>query len=249
MLSKKIIAGILLAATVATSGNSAPVTAIASTKTVSQLSSEAKNGIKNIKKAAEKYSRLKKDHDKKTKEKPGADAGFGKLSANKDLTSGKVTDIVFNFHPSTVSGSSVVYNDPAKQDPDKTYSLYEITTYPIAYNKHIKDFLKKHDKKYKKIATLKYYDQGIKVRGFYTYRAEVTLKRSARPLINNPYKFVVIDDKNKKIRSNVVKLYALQEKDKCDCDDCCCRNCSCGEKRAPMKKAKRNVRYIVRADK
>lgn len=142
----------------------------------------------------------------------------GKLQASNDLRGGKVTTVRFNFRPKAATGSSIEL-----QDPGKTYSLYEVDTTPKSIRKYMK-----HIKKYRKIATLRYYDAGEHVKGLYSYQATVHIKRNWRPMKYGWYKFVVREDGTGKRISNVVKLAAIKELDKCDCADCCCNDCKCG---------------------
>lgn len=147
---------------------------------------------------------------------------MGKLSASNDMKAGKNTDVTFYFHPQAASGSAIEL-----QDPKKTYSLYEYNPDLLFAPKNIRKTLLKHHKKYNKIATLKYYDAGEKVKGMYVYKADVTLKRPWIPISKKWYKYVVMDDKTGRPISNTVKLTALKDLESCGCNDCCCKNCCC----------------------
>ena len=111
-----------------------------------------------------------------------------------------MTKVRFNFRPKAATGSSIEL-----QDPEKTYSLYEINTTPKSIKKHLKL------KKYRKIATLKYYDAGMHVKGMYSYQATVLFKRCGRSPKYGWYKFVVLEDGTGKRISNIDKLAVIKE--------------------------------------
>ncbi|MGN0240063.1 MAG: hypothetical protein ACI4CS_00090 [Candidatus Weimeria sp.] len=130
----------------------------------------------------------------KTKKIPLKDSyATGTLSASRDLEDGKAVKVVFGFRPKAVTGASIEL-----QDPSKAYALFEVRG--------------KND--YKKIATLRYYDGGLKVKGLYTYRAVVKIRKPWKH--GKKYKYVV--RRNNRQISNVVTLISIKGQDEDDTD-------------------------------